>query len=400
MRVRSAMQGRLRVGCSRFFCSRPALGVALICFSVGLLNVSRAAPHIPANDADVVAELPMGARHSSAPSQALTATRLDVALPLAQFDIAQARTTGDLRFLGYAEAILQPWLTQAKVAPQVLVLNATILQSRHAFDASLTELDRALEVRPDDAQAWLTRATVLRVLGRYDAAMQSCKHMAAAADAAITTLCEQSLRGLTGHLEDAYASIASLPQRDLPPEAQAWRYSELGEMAERLGNDAAAEHWFREGLQIAPQDFYMRTACADLLLRQQRAAETLQLLSGYESMEPMLLRIAIAHEQLHDNGAASADAALSSAFMVEQQRGDSVHRREQARYLLDVSHQPEAALAAARQNWGVQREPDDILILLRAAHDAHQPQAAGPALEFVEQQGLQDVRLEPYRKAS
>ena len=388
--MRRAIQGRLRVNRSRLFC---ALSLAFT------FNVSWAAPHIPGNNAEVVAELPAGARHNSAPSRALTATRLDIALPLAQFDISQARATGDLRFLGYAEAILQPWLNQPTVAPQVLVLNATILQRRHAFDASLTELDRAVQARPEDAQAWLTRATVLRVLGRYAEAMESCQHLAAAADAAITTLCEQSLRGLTGHLGDAYASISSLPQQDLPPEARAWRYSELGEMAERLGDDPAAEHWFREGLRIAPQDFYMRTACADLLLRQQRAAETLQLLSGYESMEPMLLRIAIAHEQLHDNGAAAADALLSSAFQVEEQRGDSVHRREQARYLLDVSHQPLAALAAAQQNWRVQREPDDILILLRAAHDAHQGQAAQPALQFLERQGLQDIRLDPYRKS-
>jgi len=330
----------------------------------------------------------------------LTATRLDIALPLAQFDITQARATGDLRFLGYAEAILQPWLNQSTPAPQVLVLNATILQSRHAFAASLTELDRALEARPDDAQAWLTRATVLRVLGRYDEAMESCRHMAPAADAAITTLCEQSLRGLSGHLEEAYAAILALSQQDLPAEVRAWRYSELGEMAERLGDDTAAEHWFREGLKIAPQDFYMRTACADLLLRRHRPADALQLLAGYESMEPMLLRVAIAHEQLHDDAAVSADALLSDAFHVEEQRGESVHRREQARFLLDVSHQPEAALAAAQENWRVQREPDDILILLRAAHDAHQQQAAEPALEFLHQQGLQDVRLEPYRKST
>jgi tetratricopeptide (TPR) repeat protein len=393
--MRKAMQGRLRVNRSRHFCSPP-----LALFLAFAFNVSSAAPNIPSSDAEVVAELPMGARHNSTPSQALTATRLDIALPLAQFDISQARATGDLRFLGYAEAILQPWLNHPTVAPQVLVLDATILQSRHSFDASLMELDRALKARPEDAQAWLTRATVLRVLGRYAEAMESCKRMATAADSAITMLCEQSLRGLSGHLEDAYAAISSVPQQDLPPEARAWRYSELGEMAERLGDDTAAEHWFREGLQIAPQDFYMRTACADLLLRQQRAAETLQLLSGYESMEPMLLRIAIAHVQLHDNGAATADALLSNAFQVEQQRGESVHRREQARYLLDVSHQPEAALAAAQENWRVQREPDDILILLRAAHEAHQAAAAQPALRFLEQQGLQDIRLEPYRKST
>src|ERR1700733_35838 len=113
-----------------------------------------ASPHVPASDAQVLAELPAGARHASAPSQALTATRLDIALPLAQFDISRARATGDLRFLGYAEAILAPWMSQPTVALQVRVLNATILQSRHAFDASLRELDRALQASPNDAQAW------------------------------------------------------------------------------------------------------------------------------------------------------------------------------------------------------------------------------------------------------
>jgi len=359
-----------------------------------------AAPYIPASDAQVLAELPAGARHAGTPARALTATRLDIALPLAQFDISRARTTGDLRFLGYAEAILAPWMTQPTVAPQVLVLNATILQSRHAFDASLMELDRALQASPNDAQAWLTRAIVLRVLGRYSEAMLSCEHMAGAADPSVTALCTQSLRGLTGHLQEAYAAIGALVSQELPPQVRAWRYSELGEMAERAGNDEAAEHWFRDGLQVAPEDFYLRTACADLFLRHGRAAETLQLLAGREAMEPMLLRIAIAHRQLRDGAGSQAEALLSGAFEVEQQRGDAVHRREQARFMLDVLQQPAAALAAAEDNWRVQREPDDVLILLRAAQAAHQASAAAAARQFVTQTGLEDVRLEPYRGAT
>jgi tetratricopeptide (TPR) repeat protein len=364
------------------------------------IHSASASPHIPTSDGQVLAELPAGARHTTLTSRALTSTRLDIALPLAQFDISRARATGDLRFLGYAEAILSPWMKQPTVAPQVLVLNATILQSRHAFDASIVELDRALKARPDDAQAWLTRATVLRVLGRYDEALVSCEHLAAAADPAITSLCVQSLRGLMGHLGDAYATISSLSPQGLPPEARAWRYSELGEMAERLSNDGAAEHWFREGLLLAPEDFYMRSACADLLLRHGRAAETLQLLTGYESIEPLLLRIAIAHKELHDGAGSPLDAQLSTAFDVEQRRGDAVHRREQARFLLDVDRQPMAALAAAQENWRVQREPDDILILLRASRAAHQPQAASAAQQFLRQTGLEDSRLEPYRGAT
>src|ERR1700684_2557869 len=264
------------------------------------LGVAWSEPRVPGSDAQVLAELPVGTRHESAPARELTRSRLDIALPLAQFYVSRSRASGDLRYLGYAESVLQPWLRHAPVPPAVLVLEATILQSRHAFGAALDQLDLALQAQPDNAQAWLTRATVLRVQGRYTEALAACVHLAAQADAAITALCRQSVAGLTGNLHAAYAAIAALPRQGLASEARAWRYSELGEMAERLGDDAAAEHWFTEGLQLAPEDFYMRAACADLLLRHGRAAETLQLLAGHESMEPMLLRIALAHRQLRE----------------------------------------------------------------------------------------------------
>jgi tetratricopeptide (TPR) repeat protein len=356
-----------------------------------------ASPYIPASDAQVLAELPAGVRHASDPARELSAKRLDIALPLAQFDISRARATGDLRFLGYAEAVLAPWMRGPAVAPEVLVLDATLLQSRHSFGASLDELDRALKMRPNDAQAWLTRATVLRVLGRYGEAMASCGRMSASADPAITSLCTEALRALMGHLKDAYQAIQAISPKELPPEARAWRYSELGEMAERLGDDTAAEQWLREGLQVAPQDLYMRAACADLLLRHDRAAETLGLLKGYESMEPMLLRAAIAHRQLNDGAGAHDETLLSTAFDVELRRGDAVHRREQARFFLDIEHQPQAALAAALDNWRVQREPDDVLILMRAAQAAHEPTKAAPALAFLKSNGLEDVRADAYR---
>jgi tetratricopeptide (TPR) repeat protein len=363
---------------------------------VAPLAMAWATPYIPTSDGQVLADLPAGARHASLATREVTRTRLDIALPLTQFYVSRARATGDLRFLGYAEAILMPWMNKPDVPTQVLVLHATILQSRHLFSASLAELDRALARTPNDAQAWLTRATVLRVLGRYAQANTSCQRLAAAADPAITTLCVEALNGLTGHLSSAYARIAALPQQAMPPEARAWRYSELGEMAERLGDDTAAEHWLRDGLAVAPDDFYMRAACADVLLRQGRAADTLQLLAGYESMEPMLLRLAIAHRMLRDAAGARTQSLLASAFNVEQQRGDAVHRREQARFLLDVSLQPAAALAAAQDNWQVQREPEDLLILLRAARAAHDPQAGEPARQFLKEQKLQDARLTAY----
>ncbi len=369
----------------------PLLLAGLLALSCGWAT---AAPYVPASDSQVVAQLPAGARHSNAATRDLARSRLDIALPMAQFYLSRARATGDLRFLGYAEAILAPWREREPVSVPVRVLYATLLQSRHDFLPALAELDRALAVDPANAQAWLTRATVLRVLGRYEEALSACRHVGAAAEPAITDLCVESIASLSGHLHSAYAVVMALSPQALPPEAQAWRYSELGEMAARLGDDAAAERWLRAGLALAPDDFYLRAACADALLRQGRALETLQLLQGYESMEPLLLRIAIAHSLQDDGLGASAAELLASAFAVEQQRGESVHRREQARFLLDVERQPAQALAAAQQNWLMQREPDDVLILLRAARAAGQAQAGEPARRFLQQQRTEDARLD------
>jgi tetratricopeptide (TPR) repeat protein len=362
---------------------------------MGVSPAAPAMPHVPQREDEVLATVPRGVGFTSAQLRAQAAARLDVALPLAQFYISQSRTSGDLRFLGYAEALLAPWRDRASPIPAALVLEATVLQSRHSFEAALGELDRALAAQPDELQAWLTRAAVLRVLGRYEQARSSCQHLESA-DPLLAQLCVQTLRALEGHLQAAYAAVAALPAAALSNDARAWRLSELGEMAVRMGDTANADRWFRAALELAPQDVYTRAAYADLLLATGRSVETLRLLQGYESMEPLLLRIAIAQQRLGDPRGAHSRALLASAFGIEEQRGEEVHRREQARFLLDVTHEADAALSAARENWRTQREPADVLILLRAARAAGQPAAAAPAVEFVRERGLEDLRLAPY----
>jgi hypothetical protein len=137
----------------------------------------------------------------------------------------------------------------------------------------------------------------------------------------------------------------------------------------------------------------VRAAYADLLLRQGRAGEALTLLQGQESFEPLLLRIALAQKQLHDPRLAQSSARLRAAFAAETQRAESVHRREQARFLLEVENQPQLALATASQNWSLQREPDDALVLVAAARAAGDPAAAAPALDFMRRADLRDARV-------
>jgi tetratricopeptide (TPR) repeat protein len=391
-RIRQPRHPRVSRGCL-------ALATLLLISAAAAAN-AQSVPFIPASTDEVLAHVPPGTSHASIPQRMQADARLDVALPLAQYYISQARSSGDMRFLGYAESTLAHWTASMPPAPPALVLQATILQSRHDFAGALADLDRALRAAPEDAQAWLTRATVLRVLSRYPEALQSCGHLRTAGASEVALLCTQSVRAVSGHLREAYAATRALSPQSLPGAARAWRYSLLGEMAVALGDDVAAAHWFRECLAISADDSYTRSAYADLLLRQASPQDALQLLSGYESMEPILLRIAIAQRALKQPGLGSSRATLTEAFTVEEQRGEAVHRREQARFLLDVMDEPAAALAAARQNWQVQREPEDLLILLRAAQAAHDRQALAGAAQLARAQGLEDARLQPYLGAS
>src|SRR5450755_4661922 len=132
--------------------------------SAAWTSVALAGPHVPSDDNAVLAEVSAGTRYADVSARRLARGRVDVAIPLAQFYIQQSRLSGDLRYLGYAQAVLAPWVTHNPAVPDVLVLQATVQQSRHEFDASLATLERALAVRPNDPQAQLIRATVLRVL--------------------------------------------------------------------------------------------------------------------------------------------------------------------------------------------------------------------------------------------
>ncbi len=369
--------------------SGPFLAILLACAA----PLAGAGPYIPANDRVVLADVPVGARHGELIARNIARQRIDVALPLAQHYIQQARGTGDLRYLGYAEAVIAPWLTERTQSADAWILHATVLQSRHQFQQALKALDTAHALRPDDAQAWLTSATVLRVMGRFSDSLGACRRINGRSYQSISELCAEASLSLTGDLQKAYDTVAALPAAQLAAPVRAWRDTELGEMAVRLGHTEEAERWFISSLTSDPADFYTRAAYADVMLQDGRAQEVLALLRNQEALEPLLLRIAIAQRLLRDPGLGRSRERLEAAFAAESQRGEEVHRREQARYLLDVQLRPQAALAVARENFKVQREADDLLILIRAAYAAGDPSAAQLATTFMRENRLQDARI-------
>ena len=100
--------------------------------------------------------------------------------------------------------------------------------------------------------------------------------------------------------------------------------------------------------------------------------DALAVVRGDERNDALLLRIALAEQRLPERAAdfTAHRRALADRFDAARQRGDSLHRREEARFRLAIEHDAKGALALAEANWQVQREPADRRILLEAAEAA------------------------------
>ena len=360
------------------------------------------APRLPHDDAEVVERLALRASDPRERERerlhAILSTHPDdlrTALALARLDIELSRARSDPRYLGYAQAALAAWWDLPSPPPQVLVLRATVRQSSHDFEGALADLDRVVSITPDDAQAWITRSVVLAVRGRYGEAKESCQPLARLAPELVFTVCETSIEAVTGHAATAYDRLATTLRqaRRLSPSENEWATSTLGEIALRLGHDGDAETAFSAALALDPDDPYVLAAYADLLLDLGRPAEAVKLVAGRTDNDGLLLRLALAEAKAHAPDATTHAEMLGARFDASHLRGDTVHRREEARFELALRGDPQAALRLARANWDVQREPWDVRILVESALAAGDPAAAAPALAFLDEHRLEDPRI-------
>jgi tetratricopeptide (TPR) repeat protein len=336
-----------------------------------------AAPYLPAEDNTVLERVPARTElERLAPLRAAVATAptdLAAALALATGYIDLGRRNSDPRFIAYAQATLLPWLERPHPPERALVLQAITLQYLHRFDAALVLLERALALEPLDAEAWLTRATLLELHGDYAAARRACARLVRSADEFSALTCLASVASRNGQLAASFQTLSSTTELDprLPGALRAWRLAVVADMAERLGEDGEAEATLRDALQAAQDDPYLKAAYADLLLRTGRAPEVLALLAGNEAQDPLLLRLAIAGQRLATPEATRWIHTYEERRRAAERDGDNTHQREQALYLLEVRGDVPAALEYARRNCAVQREPADLRIYARAAASAH-----------------------------
>ncbi|MBC7727868.1 MAG: hypothetical protein H7242_09680, partial [Microbacteriaceae bacterium] len=350
------------------FCLAPCLAMSPLS--------SNARPLTPASDTEVVQTLPTDnttRRAERAQRQALARSpRAPVlAVAAAESYLNLARAQGDARAAGLALGALQTWEGAAQVPTEVLVTRATVAQYLHDFSGAEAMLKRAVQQQVNHPQAWLTLATVQRVGGHYAASDASCEGVLRSGQRLHGLACLAENQSLRGEQDAARAQFQQLLQTPrLPSGTQQWLLTSVAEPEARAGRPDAARAAWLQAVALGASG-YTLDGYLDFLLDQGEPKAVLALLTPkVESPgDAALLRLAIAGKQTADPRAVGWRTEMAARIEASRVRpgGAATHAREQARFALDVLNHPGEALALARENLKLQREPVDLGLLARTA---------------------------------
>ena len=375
-------------------------------FMLSHVGATYAEPYRPTDDTQILQQLSFKASDPVAREIDSLRTNLrrnprdlESAVKLATRYIEQGRSEGDPRFLGQAQAVLSPWWSEPPPPPAALLLRATIRQNAHEFDQALADLDQVLAVEPNNAQAWLTKASILQVQARYDEARRACQRLTRLAAAHVLLGCLGDIAGVTGQSVKSRELLRQvLSDTTLSGRERIWIATILAETAARTGAIREAEESFAEAFKVGIKDQYLLGAYADFLLDQRRYQDVISLLRSETRADGLLLRLALAEQTLKLPTFQNHTDELAARFAAGRDRGTTVHVREEARFTLTLQHDAHRALPLAQANWNVQREPADARILLESALAAKNPPAAQPVLDWMKSNRVEDFHLQQLRK--
>ncbi|MBA3965518.1 MAG: hypothetical protein H0X47_07060, partial [Nitrospirales bacterium] len=263
---------------------------------------------------------------------------LDLAVHLARQLVELGRAEADPRYDGYAQAALQPWWSHSSPPTEVLFIRALLRQRSHHFNEALEDLTRILHNQPKHAQTWLTRAVIHQVRGHYDEARRNCLPLLRLANALISTTCIANVTSLNGQASDSYDGLLKVlsqsPSSD--PQENLWTLAVLADIAARRGDTLVAEKHFQQGVSLGVRDINLLGAYSDWLLDQNRPTDVQALLGDDLRSDGLLLRAALAYQQLNSPKLPQAIANLSARFADSRLRGDARHLREEARFTLHL----------------------------------------------------------------
>lgn len=323
-------------------------------------------------------------------------TSLPLAMRLAERQLAMGVAEADPRFVGYARGTLAPWWHDDTASPALRILRARIMQAQHEFAPASSDLRAALAEDPHSADGLLVLASIDEATGDLAEAKNLCARFAQDHPGLAAVACVASVAALRGNRKASAEMLGNAVQHipTLDRSQLLWALTILGEIAIQ-GDDPTAGQYLKEALALDRGNVYALTVYADYLLDHGEAAAVVRLLAGYERIDALYLRLALAAQATDDPRFPSYRDDLAARFAAARLQGDTVHLRDTARFMLDIEHDAARALTLAVRNWQTGHKAlADLRVLLAAALACHDLTAVKPALDWVAATHLEDSTIE------
>ncbi len=367
-----------------------SIAVLITALAMETVMAAPAAIETEFDDQEILITLPAGTQTPDTPPR----NARDAADRIQEY-LTEARSLGDPRYLGYAQAVLDNWPPE-RMTDRLHILSATLNQSLHRFETAREQLTRVIEQSDDRAQtiqARLTLANLELVQGRYTPALDHCQQLANEFPGLIAASCSAQVEARTGEPRAAYDALVTRTNRAPAADTigRIWAEGTLADIAAQLDLPAAEQHW-RRVLTLAPDDLYARAQLADWLLARGDNEAVIRLTDDFEQVDSLAVIRAIAMQRLDHPETDRLTARLEERFREARWRGNLLHQRDLARYALDVEGDAPSALTYARENWQDQREPLDTRLLLRAAKAAGDESAVTEVRAWLKRHNQNDAR--------
>lgn len=377
----------------RIFCLSAFLFTS-VCHSALALGLGK--PIDLTNDNEVVEVLPKNySRLSEQQRESIKFGQLseaEAAQGIKQY-LQFAAFSGDERYLGHANRILEQWQESEIQTIALALAKASLLQRTHQFDQAIQVLDTVIEKSPDNGEAHLQSAYIRMTQGKPKLALRHCSRAGLAYGAMTGITCTATAQSLLGEVDQAYGKMKSLQQSvSLGAIENREALLSLAEMASMKGDFNAAEKYFIEAIELNPNDAFILMRLADLYISQKKYLDCIRLLEGQAN--PMLtLRWAIAKKQGDGQVSEQQRQDLVNYFDIQQLRNPNLSTRDFGEYLLNIKEDAESALNIAISNWQSQREPADTELVLRSALVSRNYSEIADIVDWIKASGLQDYRI-------
>ena len=310
-----------------------------------------------------------------------------------------ATRNNDARAYGHTLQLLQQWPSAQPMPDTARLIKAAALQHSHHFDAAAAELAHIPAQSPARHSAAQMLAQISLTAGHYDAAIKACDELRDRGAALLALNCQTQIDGLTGDANHALTQLRTLLAQDsLAPAMRLEFLLTAADIANRLAMNEQAQQYYQAALQLAPDNNYLIISYSDWLMRESNPGAVLALLADRFDPESDFEQLILYALALRESGQQSAfdkyAQRLNTALSAMHQRGDDRPHKLIAQHALYIANDYALAVQAAKANWQIQKEPSDLLLLVKAGNAAQDSAALDIARSWLAETGTEYVYLQ------